>query len=96
MQMTAPARQRRAEPRAFYDPKPEYWDVPLMRNGEVIERPVDHRTLTARYTDEAVRFIERQPRPAVLPLPGALAAAHPAGALGASSSATAPAASTAT
>ena len=28
-----------------------------MRNGEVIERPVDHRTLTARYTDEAVRFI---------------------------------------
>jgi arylsulfatase A len=41
----------------FYDPKPEYWDVPLMRDGEVIERPVDHRTLTARYTDEAVRFI---------------------------------------
>ena len=29
-----------------------------MRNGEVIERPVDHRTLTKRYTDEAVTFIE--------------------------------------
>ncbi len=42
----------------FYDPKPEYWDVALMRNGDVIERPVDHRTLTARYTDEAVRFID--------------------------------------
>lgn len=41
----------------FYHPKPEYWDVPLMRNGDVIERPVDHRTLTSRYTDEAVRFI---------------------------------------
>jgi arylsulfatase A-like enzyme len=46
-----------ANPR-FYDPKPEYWDVALMRNEQVIERPVDHRTLTSRYTDEAVRFIE--------------------------------------
>ena len=42
----------------FQDPKPEYWNVPLMRNGQVIEQPVDHRTLTKRYTDEAVRFIE--------------------------------------
>jgi arylsulfatase A-like enzyme len=31
-----------------------------MRNGDVIERPVDHRTLTARYTEEAVRFINEQ------------------------------------
>jgi uncharacterized sulfatase len=30
-----------------------------MRDDQVIERPVDHRTLTARYTEEAVRFIER-------------------------------------
>jgi arylsulfatase A-like enzyme len=42
----------------IYDPKPEYWDVPLVRNGDTIERPVDHRTLTRRYTDEAVKFIE--------------------------------------
>ena len=42
----------------YYDPKPEYWDVPLMRNDQVIERPVDHRTLTKRYTEEAVRFID--------------------------------------
>ena len=42
---------------ALYDPKPEYWDVPLMRGAEVIERPADHRTLTKRYTEEAVRFI---------------------------------------
>ncbi len=41
----------------LYSPKPEYWDVPLMRNEQVIERPVDHRTLTKRYTEEAVRFI---------------------------------------
>lgn len=39
------------------NPKPEYWDVPLMRNGDVIEQPVDHRTLTKRYTEEAIRFI---------------------------------------
>src|SRR4051812_935255 len=42
----------------YYDPKPEYWDVPLMRNDQVIERPVDHRTLTKRYTEEAVTFID--------------------------------------
>jgi arylsulfatase A-like enzyme len=57
MRMTV-ARDNNYETAAYYDPKPEYWDVPLVRNGEVIERPVDHRTLTKRYTDEAVRFIE--------------------------------------
>ena len=41
----------------YYAPKPEYWDVPLMRNEQVIERPVDHRTLTKRYTEDARRFI---------------------------------------
>jgi arylsulfatase A-like enzyme len=56
MRMTAP-RENGYQSAAYYQPKPEYWDVPLMRNGEVIERPVDHRTLTKRYTDEAVRFI---------------------------------------
>src|SRR5947199_6852333 len=56
MRMTAP-RHHGYQSAAYYDPKPEYWDVPLMRNGDVIERPVDHRTLTRRYTDEAVRFI---------------------------------------
>ena len=39
-----------------------------MRNGDVIERPVDHRTLTRRYTEEAVRFIDAQSSAAVLPL----------------------------
>ena len=57
MRMTAP-REHGLQSAAYYDPKPEYWDVPLMRNGEIIERPVDHRTLTRRYTDEAVRFID--------------------------------------
>lgn len=56
MRMTVP-RENGSKSAAYYNPKPEYWDVPLMRNGDVIERPVDHRTLTERYTDEAVRFI---------------------------------------
>ena len=58
MRMTVP-RDKGLKTAAFYDPKPEYWDVPLMRNGDVIERPVDHRTLTKRYTEEAIRFINR-------------------------------------
>jgi arylsulfatase A-like enzyme len=57
MKMTV-ARDNDYATAAYYDPKPEYWNVPLVRNGEVIEQPVDHRTLTKRYTDEAVRFIE--------------------------------------
>ncbi|MGQ0735758.1 MAG: sulfatase family protein [Acidobacteriota bacterium] len=56
MRMTVP-RDQGLQTEAYYVPKPEYWDVPLMRNGDVVERPVDHRTLTARYTEEAVRFI---------------------------------------
>jgi arylsulfatase A len=39
------------------DPPVEGWNVPLLRNGEVVERPADQRTLTQRYTAEAVRFI---------------------------------------
>ena len=56
MRMTVP-RTNGYRTAAYYEPKPEYWDVPLMRNERVVERPVDHRTLTKRYTDEAVRFI---------------------------------------
>jgi arylsulfatase A len=56
MRMTVP-RNNGYQTAAYYAPKPEYWDVPLMQNDRVIERPVDHRTLTKRYTDEAVRFI---------------------------------------
>lgn len=44
---------------AFWEPKFEYWNVPLMRNEEIIERPADQNTLTKRYTEAAVRFIER-------------------------------------
>ena len=57
MRMMVPA-DKGLKTDAYYDPKPEYWDVPLMRNEQIIERPVDHRTLTRRYTEEAVRFID--------------------------------------
>src|SRR5262249_49704826 len=39
------------------NPKLESWDVPLMRNEQVIERPADQTTITQRYTDEAIKFI---------------------------------------
>ena len=57
MRMTVP-RNRGFQSRPYYEPKPEYWNVPLMRNAEVLEQPVDHRTLTKRYTEEAVGFIK--------------------------------------
>ncbi|CAN5382192.1 sulfatase [soil metagenome] len=43
---------------AFLDPKIETFQVPLMRNEEIIERPADQNTITRRYTEEAVKFIE--------------------------------------
>ena len=44
---------------AFLDPKAEYWNVPLMRDEEIVERPANQNTITKRYTEEAVRFIEK-------------------------------------
>ncbi len=37
-----------------------FWNVPLMRNEKIVERPADQTTLTKRYTKEAVKFIERK------------------------------------
>ena len=38
-------------------PKIEYFNVPLMRNTDIIERPADQTTISQRYTKEAVKFI---------------------------------------
>ncbi|MEN9632275.1 MAG: Arylsulfatase [Verrucomicrobiota bacterium] len=38
-------------------PPADGWNVALMRDGEVIERPADQTTLTQRYTAEALRVI---------------------------------------
>ena len=44
--------------------------VPLLRNGEVVQRPADPAALTKQYTDEAIRFIEEnKQRPFFLYLP---------------------------
>lgn len=46
------------------NPRVEYWTVPLLRNGDVVERPVQQQTLTKRYTEEAIRYVRghrRQP-----------------------------------
>ena len=40
-----------------FEPKPEYWNVPILRDTTEIERPADQYTITKRYTEEAVEFI---------------------------------------
>jgi arylsulfatase A len=44
---------------AFFEPKVEYWNVPLMRGEAIVERPADQHTLTKRYTLEAMKFINQ-------------------------------------
>lgn len=45
-------------------------DVPLLRNEEVVEYPADQTTLTKRYTEESIRFInENREKPFFLYLP---------------------------
>jgi arylsulfatase A len=44
---------------ANFHPEIDYFNVPLMRNMEIIERPADQTTITRRYTQEAVKFIEQ-------------------------------------
>lgn len=55
---------------AIAKPKLEYFNVPLLRGEEVIERPADQHTLTERYTDEAIKFIhEHRDQPFFVYLP---------------------------
>lgn len=45
-------------------PPEDGWDVPLLRNGEIVEKPAVQTTLTRRYTEEAVKFIrEKKEKP---------------------------------
>jgi len=54
MDRTAKAPKGRA---AFWNPKIEYWNVPLMQDEKVIEQPADQNTITRHYTEKAVEFI---------------------------------------
>ena len=47
-----------------------HWNTPLMENEEIIELPVDQRTITRRYTDRAIDFVTaNKDRPFFLYLP---------------------------
>ena len=77
MRMTVP-RDKGYQTAAYYSPKPEYWDVPLMR-----ERPGHRAAGRPSHPDKEVHrrsgsVHRREQERAVLPLPRALAASHPA------------------
>ena len=46
--------------RRTMEPKIAEYNVPLMRDAQVVERPADQTTITKRYTDEAIAFIRQQ------------------------------------
>jgi arylsulfatase A-like enzyme len=55
---------------ARLDQDPTWWNAPLFRDREVIERPADQTTLTRRYTEAATNFIrDQKQRPFFLYLP---------------------------
>ena len=55
---------------AFLEPKIQYWNVPLLRNFDEVERPADQHTVTQRYAEEASKFIrEHKDQPFFVYLP---------------------------
>lgn len=52
------ARRPDAPDNAVRVPETSYFNVPLLRGTEVVEQPADQRTITKRYTEEAVQFID--------------------------------------
>ncbi|HEX8038692.1 MAG TPA: sulfatase [Chryseosolibacter sp.] len=47
---------------AIMNPRIEYFQVPLMRDEAIVERPADQTTITKRYTADAVRIISENKR----------------------------------
>jgi len=41
----------------FWHPKNEYFDVPILKDEDEVERPADQHTLTKRYNEAAVKYI---------------------------------------
>ncbi|MBT33867.1 MAG: arylsulfatase [Thalassobius sp.] len=39
-------------------PEVKYFNVPLMKDEEIIERPANQHTIVSRYTDESIKFIK--------------------------------------
>ena len=46
------------EPDEDFRPQHAFWELPLLENDRIVEAPVNQHTLTRRYTERAVRFIE--------------------------------------
>ena len=46
------------EPDTVLRPQHAFWELPLLDNDEIVEAPPNQHTLTRRYTDKAVQFIE--------------------------------------
>ena len=58
------------EPDSVLRAQHAFWKLPLLDNDEVVEAPVNQHTLTRRYTERAVRFInEKRDRPFFLYFP---------------------------
>ena len=49
---------RKLKRKDHYHPNYKNYNVPLMRNEEIIERPVYQHTITKRYSEETVKFIK--------------------------------------
>ena len=58
-QKGSPSYRKEALRDANYLAKPIYWNVPLLRDTQVVQRPANQLTITRRYTEEAVGFIQR-------------------------------------
>lgn len=43
----------------FFEEKLAYWQTPLIQGDKIIEEKPDQRQITRRYTEEALRFIEK-------------------------------------
>ncbi|MEZ6095775.1 MAG: sulfatase-like hydrolase/transferase [Pirellulaceae bacterium] len=48
---------QRSRTEANFQPEIDWWNIPLMHDQEIIERPADQRTLSQRYADFAIDFI---------------------------------------
>lgn len=58
------------EPHMVLRAQHAFWELPLLEDDEVLEAPVNQHTLTRRYTERAVRFIDQhQDRPFFLYFP---------------------------
>jgi arylsulfatase A len=55
--VSGPAYRAEAVKNPDYYPEIAHFNVPLMRDEKIVERPADQNTITRRYTEEAVSFI---------------------------------------